>query len=170
MKINAQMAERMDELRDFYAQAGGFLQILAWLWNFLSWRNSRAFCFHFGGPEDKNLVDGMQLKVEKRFMHHYNFPPYSPEKSGEQVLLIAEKLGTEHWQKKRLRWFYQQLENFPYTMRIVSESMASNGSTSQASICASTLALMDGWGSDQSSSCWNRDGLNVWESDEALSL
>jgi polyribonucleotide nucleotidyltransferase len=97
-----------------------------------------------GGPEDRNLIDGMQLKTEKRFMHHYNFPPYSAGEVGRTGSTNRREIGHGALAEKAILMVLPSKEEFPYTMRIVSESMASNGSTSQASICGSTLALMDG--------------------------
>ena len=97
-----------------------------------------------GGPEERNLVDGLQLKVEKRFMHHYNFPPYSSGEVGRFGMTNRREVGHGALAEKALAMVLPSVAEFPYTMRIVSESMASNGSTSQASICAGTLALMDG--------------------------
>ncbi|MEK7105924.1 MAG: polyribonucleotide nucleotidyltransferase, partial [Patescibacteria group bacterium] len=97
-----------------------------------------------GGPEDRNLVDGMQLKVEKRFMHHYNFPPYSAGEVGRAGFTNRREVGHGALAEKALAMVLPAVTDFPYTIRVVSESMASNGSTSQASICASVLALMDG--------------------------
>ena len=97
-----------------------------------------------GGPEDKNLVEGLQLRVEKRFMHHYNFPPYSAGETGRAGFTNRREVGHGALAEKALAMVLPPALEFPYTIRVVSESMASNGSTSQASICASTLALMDG--------------------------
>jgi len=94
--------------------------------------------------EDRNLVDGLQLKEEKRFMHHYNFPPYSSGEVGRAGFTNRREVGHGALAEKALEMVLPTAMEFPYTIRIVSESMASNGSTSQASICASTLALMDG--------------------------
>ena len=73
----------MDELRDLYAQAGGLSSILHGSGIFYRGGTHVLSVLTLGGPEDRNLVDGMQLKVEKRFMHHYNFPPYSAGRSGQ---------------------------------------------------------------------------------------
>ena len=82
--------------------------------------------------------------MEKRFMHHYNFPPYSAGEVGRAGFTNRREVGHGALAEKALAMVLPTEEEFPYTIRIVSESMASNGSTSQASICASTLALMDG--------------------------
>src|SRR3989338_161959 len=81
---------------------------------------------------------------EKRFMHHYNFPPYSAGEVGRAGFTNRREVGHGALAEKALAMVLPAVTDFPYTIRVVSESMASNGSTSQASICASTLALMDG--------------------------
>ncbi len=77
-------------------------------------------------------------------MHHYNFPPYSAGETGRLGGLNRRATGHGALAEKALEPMLPSKESFPYTIRLVSESMASNGSTSQAAICASTLALMDG--------------------------
>jgi len=114
-----------------------------------------------GGPEDRNLIDGLQLKMEKRFMHHYNFPPYSAGETGRAGFTNRREVGHGALAEKALAMVLPSIADFPYTMRIVSESMASNGSTSQASICAGILALMDGWSADSLSGRRYRDGFNA---------
>jgi polyribonucleotide nucleotidyltransferase len=134
----------MDELRDLYAQAGGLSSQLHGSGIFYRGGTHVLSVLTLGGPEERNLVDGLQLKVEKRFMHHYNFPPYSSGEVGRTGFTNRREIGHGALAEKALAMVLPSVSEFPYTMRIVSESMASNGSTSQASICASTLALMDG--------------------------
>lgn len=134
----------MDGLRDLYTQAGGLSPILHGSGIFYRGGTHVLSVLTLGGPEDRNLVDGLQLKVEKRFMHHYNFPPYSAGETGRFGMTNRREVGHGALAEKALAMILPSVADFPYTMRIVSESMASNGSTSQASICASTLALMDG--------------------------
>jgi polyribonucleotide nucleotidyltransferase len=135
---------KMDELRDLFAQAGGLSSILHGSGIFYRGGTHVLSVLTLGGPEERNLVDGLQLKVEKRFMHHYNFPPYSAGEVGRMGSTNRREIGHGALAEKALAMVLPSKNDFPYTMRIVSESMASNGSTSQASICASTLALMDG--------------------------
>lgn len=135
---------KMDELRDLYAQAGGLSSQLHGSGIFYRGGTHVLSVLTLGGPEDRNLVDGLQLKVEKRFMHHYNFPPYSAGETGRAGFTNRREVGHGALAEKALSMILPAVADFPYTMRIVSESMASNGSTSQASICASILALMDG--------------------------
>jgi polyribonucleotide nucleotidyltransferase len=86
----------------------------------------------------------MEIRFEKRFMHHYNFPPFSSGEIGRTGFTNRREIGHGALAEKALAMVLPSKEEFPYTMRIVSESMASNGSTSQASICAGSIALMDG--------------------------
>ncbi|MBP9711881.1 MAG: polyribonucleotide nucleotidyltransferase [Candidatus Pacebacteria bacterium] len=134
----------MDEVRDLYAQAGGVSRVLHGSGIFYRGGTHVLSVLTLGGPEDKLLVDGLQQKVEKRFMHHYNFPPYSAGEVGRAGFTNRREVGHGALAEKAVAMVLPSAINFPYTMRVVSESMASNGSTSQASICATTLALMDG--------------------------
>ena len=96
-----------------------------------------------GGPADQQMLEGMEVVGKKRFMHHYNFPPFS---SGETAPMRGPKrreIGHGALVEKALLPVMPEVEKFPYTIRIVSECVSSNGSTSQASVCASTVALMD---------------------------
>jgi polyribonucleotide nucleotidyltransferase len=97
-----------------------------------------------GGPEAQTTIEGMEVRGTKRFSHHYNFPPYSVGEVGRFTGTGRREMGHGFLVEKALTPVIPNKDLFPYTIRIVSECMASNGSTSQASICASTLALMDG--------------------------
>ena len=134
----------MDELRDLYVQAGGISSILHGSGIFYRGGTHVLSVLTLAGPEEKLLIDGMESKEEKRFMHHYNFPPYSSGEVGRIGTTNRREIGHGALAEKALAMILPTVSEFPYTMRLVSESMASNGSTSQASICASTLALMDG--------------------------
>ena len=135
---------KMDELRVLYAQAGGISSVLHGSGIFYRGGTHVLSVLTLGGPEDRHMVDGMQAKAEKRFMHHYNFPPYSSGETGRAGFTNRREVGHGALAEKALAMVLPSAMDFPYTIRVVSESMASNGSTSQASICASTLALMDG--------------------------
>lgn len=135
---------KMDELRDLYAKAGGLSDMLHGSGVFYRGGTHVLSVLTLGGPEDRLLVDGIQAKFEKRFMHHYNFPPYSSGEVGRATNTNRREIGHGALAEKALAMVLPSPEKFPYTIRVVSESLASNGSTSQASICASTLALMDG--------------------------
>jgi len=135
---------KMDQVRDLYAQAGGVSTVLHGSGIFYRGGTHVLSVLTLGGPEDKLLVDGLQQRVEKRFMHHYNFPPYSAGEVGRAGFTNRREVGHGALAEKALLMVLPSKNDFPYTIRVVSESMASNGSTSQASICAMTLALMDG--------------------------
>ncbi|MGA2417732.1 MAG: polyribonucleotide nucleotidyltransferase [Candidatus Staskawiczbacteria bacterium] len=96
-----------------------------------------------GGPGDQQVLEGMEIVGKKRFMHHYNFPPFS---SGETAPMRGPKrreIGHGALVEKALLPMLPEVEKFSYTIRIVSEVVSSNGSTSQASVCAACIALMD---------------------------
>lgn len=134
---------KMDEVRPLYAQVGGISETLHGTGIFYRGGTHILSALTLGGPEDTQLLDGIEARSEKHFMHHYNFPPYS---SGEVKRMATgrREIGHGMLAEKALRAVLPPKESFPYTIRVVSESMASNGSTSMASICASSLALMDG--------------------------
>lgn len=133
----------MDEVRSLYAQAGGLSSILHGSGIFYRGGTHVLSALTLGGPGDKQEVNGMDVTASRRFMHHYNFPPYSAGEPGRSGFTNRREVGHGALAEKALLMVLPSKEEFPYTIRIVSESMASNGSTSQASICASTLALMD---------------------------
>ncbi len=135
---------KMDEVRNLYAQAGGLSSILHGSGIFYRGETHVLSVLTLGGPDDKNLVDGLQINLEKRFMHHYNFPPFSTGEVKKAGFTSRREVGHGALAEKALAMVLPSVEKFPYTIRLVSEALASNGSTSQASICASTLALMDG--------------------------
>ncbi len=96
-----------------------------------------------GTPRDSQDLDGLSPDDNKRYLHHYNFPPYS---TGEAYMLRGPKrreIGHGALAETALRGMLPPEDQFPYTIRVVSEVMSSNGSTSMASVCGSTLALMD---------------------------
>ncbi len=96
-----------------------------------------------GAPGDQQLLEGMEIRGKKRFMHHYNFPPYS---AGEVKPLRGpgrREIGHGLLAEKALLPLIPNFDDFPYTIRIVSEILSSNGSTSMASVSSSSLALMD---------------------------
>lgn len=96
-----------------------------------------------GALGDVQVLDGLSEEVSKRYMHHYNFPPYSV---GEVRFMRGpgrREIGHGALAEKALEPVIPSETEFPYTIRLVSEVISSNGSTSQASVCASTLALMD---------------------------
>ncbi|MDP3052248.1 MAG: polyribonucleotide nucleotidyltransferase [bacterium] len=95
-----------------------------------------------GAPGDVQLIEGMEIKMKKRFMHHYNFPPFSSGETGRMGNPGRREIGHGALAERALMAVMPTSDIFPYTVRVVSECLSSNGSTSQGSICASTLALM----------------------------
>lgn len=96
-----------------------------------------------GAPGEEQYLDTMEENGTKRFMHHYNFPPFSV---GEVASLRGpgrREIGHGALTERALIPLIPDKENFPYTIRIVSEVLSSNGSSSMASVCASSLSLMD---------------------------
>ncbi len=96
-----------------------------------------------GALGDYQLIDGLGPEVEKRFMHHYNFPNFSVGETGPVRAPGRREIGHGALGERALKYIIPDTADFPYTIRIVSEVLESNGSSSQASICGSTLALMD---------------------------
>ncbi|HZG86759.1 polyribonucleotide nucleotidyltransferase [Paenibacillus sp.] len=96
-----------------------------------------------GAIGDEQILDGLDLEDRKRFMHHYNFPPFSVGEARPLRPPGRREIGHGALGERALAKVIPSEEKFPYTIRLVSEVLESNGSTSQASICASTMALMD---------------------------
>ncbi len=96
-----------------------------------------------GALGDVQILDGLDLEESKRFMHHYNFPPYSVGETGPMRGPGRREIGHGALGERALEKVIPSEAEFPYTIRLVSEVLESNGSSSQASICSSTLALMD---------------------------
>src|SRR5690625_1381982 len=96
-----------------------------------------------GALGDVQILDGLDLEESKRFMHHYNFPQFSVGETGPIRAPGRREIGHGALGEKALEKVLPSETEFPYTIRLVSEVLESNGSSSQASICASTLAMMD---------------------------
>lgn len=96
-----------------------------------------------GAPGDVQRLDGLTLEETKRYMHHYNFPPYSVGEAGFMRGPGRRDVGHGALAERALLPVLPSQEEFPYTIRLVSEVLESNGSTSMGSVCGSTLALMD---------------------------
>jgi polyribonucleotide nucleotidyltransferase len=96
-----------------------------------------------GTPREEQMIDDLSPREKKRYMHHYNFPPYS---TGETWPLRGPKrreIGHGALGERALRPVLPSEDDFAYTLRVVSDVLSSNGSTSMASVCGSTLSLMD---------------------------
>ena len=96
-----------------------------------------------GGTKDNQLMDDLTDEQTKRYIHHYNFPPYSVGEARAPRSPGRREIGHGALAERALLPVIPPVEEFPYAIRVVSEVVSSNGSTSQGSICGSTLALMD---------------------------
>ena len=132
-----------DEVRPLFAEAGGVSPVLHGTGIFYRGGTHVLSVLTLGGPQDSQILEGMEVQGKKRYMHHYNFPPFSSGETGRMGGMNRRAIGHGALAEKALVPVLPEKEIFPYTIRIVSESMASNGSTSMASVCGSTLALLD---------------------------
>jgi len=95
-----------------------------------------------GSPGTKQLVEGMEGEREDRYMHHYNFPPFSVGETSNRLFVGNREIGHGNLAQRALEPVLPDAEKFPYTIRTVTEILESNGSSSMAATCGSTLALM----------------------------
>jgi polyribonucleotide nucleotidyltransferase len=133
---------KLDEIREIYCEASLIPRT----------HGSGLFCrgqtkalsiLTLGAPTDSQLLEGMEIVEKKHFMHHYNFPPYSTGEIKPMRGPGRREIGHGMLAERALLPLIPSFEEFPYTMRIVSEILSSNGSTSMASVSSSSLALMD---------------------------
>ena len=135
----------LDEVRPLYAEAGGVSPVLHGSGIFYRGDTHIFTALTLGGPEAAQLIDTMEDQAtSKRFMHHYNFPPFSVGETGRVGGFNRRMIGHGALAEKALLPVIPDKETFPYTIRLVSETLSSNGSSSMGSVCGSTLALMDG--------------------------
>lgn len=96
-----------------------------------------------GAPGDEQIIEGMEIRTKKRFLHHYNFPPFSTGETKPMRGPGRREIGHGALAGKALLPMVPAKDEFPYTIRVVSEILSSNGSSSMAAVCGATLALMD---------------------------
>jgi polyribonucleotide nucleotidyltransferase len=96
-----------------------------------------------GSAGQEQLLDDLSLVETKRFMHHYNFPPFSTGEVKRMGTPGRREIGHGALVERAIAPVLPSEEDFPYTIRLVSEALSSHGSTSMASVCASSLSLMD---------------------------
>ncbi|KKS44294.1 polyribonucleotide nucleotidyltransferase [Candidatus Azambacteria bacterium RIFOXYD1_FULL_42_11] len=133
----------LDELRPLSAEIG-FLPRTHGSGLFERGETQVLSALTLGAPSDEQIVEGMVIQTKKHFMHQYNFPPYSVGETGRMGSPGRREIGHGALAEKALEPMIPKKEEFPYAIRVVSEVLSSNGSSSMASTCASTLALMDG--------------------------
>ncbi len=131
-----------DDLRKLYAQVGALPRVHG-SGLFMRGETHALATITLGAPGDQQIVEGMEVRAKKSFLLHYNFPPYSTGETKPMRGPGRREIGHGALAAKALTPLLPTKEEFPYTMRVVSEILSSNGSTSQASICAASLALMD---------------------------
>ncbi|MAZ56325.1 polyribonucleotide nucleotidyltransferase [bacterium] len=135
----------MDEVRELYAQAGNVSPVLHGSGIFYRGGTHVFTALTLGGPEAAQLIDTIEERdLKKGYIHHYNFPPFSVGETGRVGGFNRRMIGHGALAEKALVPVIPDKAEFPYTIRLVSETMSSNGSSSMASVCGSTLALMDG--------------------------
>ncbi len=135
----------MDDVRPLFAQAGGISPALHGSGIFYRGETHIFSALTLGGPDDSQILDSIEEDgTKKHFMHHYNFPPFSVGETGRVGGANRRMIGHGTLAEKALLPVIPPKTTFPYTIRLVSETMASNGSSSMGSVCASVLALMDG--------------------------
>ncbi|MCD5382626.1 polyribonucleotide nucleotidyltransferase, partial [Candidatus Gracilibacteria bacterium] len=96
-----------------------------------------------GGPGDVQIIDGVEGDSTKNYFHHYNFPPFSVGEVSNRLMTGNREIGHGALAERALKPVLPSVEDFPYTIRVVSEILSSNGSSSMAATCGSTLSLMD---------------------------
>ena len=139
-----QDGRKIDEIRPLYAQAGKLSNVIHGTGIFYRGDTHVLSALTLGTPADAQIIDTIEEPdSKKRFMHHYNFPPFSVGETGKVGGFNRRAIGHGALVEKALRPVIPSEEEFPYTIRIVSETLSSNGSSSQASVCASSLALFD---------------------------
>ncbi len=132
-----------DQVREIYTQAGGVAPMLHGTGVFYRGETHVLAALTLGGPEAVQEIEGMEIRDSKHFMLHYNFPPYSTGETGRMGGTNRRMIGHGALAEKALAAVIPSKESFPYTIRIVSEVLSSNGSSSMGSVCGGTLALLD---------------------------
>lgn len=133
---------KLDEIREIYCE-GGLIPRTHGSGLFCRGQTKSLSILTLGAPGDQQLLEGMEIVAKKRFMHHYNFPPYSAGEIRPMRGPGRREIGHGMLAEKSLLPLIPSFEEFPYTIRIVTEILSSNGSTSMASVSSSSLALMD---------------------------
>ncbi len=133
---------KLDEVRELYAEIG-FLRRAHGSAVFIRGNTQALASVTIAPPGAEQLVETMETSTKRRFMLHYNFPPYSVGETGRLGGPGRREIGHGALAEKAVRPLIPSKEDFPYTIRVVSEILSSNGSSSMATVCASCLALMD---------------------------
>ena len=133
---------KIDEIRPISAQVG-FLPRTHGSAIFTRGETQGLSVVTLGPSSMEQIIEGPEGEEKKRYMHHYSFPPYSVGETGRMMSPNRREIGHGALAEKALEPVIPDISVFPYAIRVVSEIMSSNGSTSQAAVCGSTLSLMD---------------------------
>ncbi|MFA6522032.1 MAG: polyribonucleotide nucleotidyltransferase [Patescibacteria group bacterium] len=133
---------KIDEVRPLFSEVGVLPRVHG-SGHFMRGETQVLSVCTLGAPGDKQTLDGMETVGEKQYMHHYNFPPFSVGEAKPLRGTGRREVGHGALAEKAVECMLPKKEDFPYAIRVVSEVLNSNGSSSMASTCASTLALMD---------------------------
>ncbi|MCA9357406.1 polyribonucleotide nucleotidyltransferase, partial [Candidatus Kaiserbacteria bacterium] len=135
----------MDAVRELFAQAGNISPALHGSGIFYRGGTHIFSALTLAGPDSSQVIDTIEDPDSKKtFLHHYNFPPYSVGETGRVGGFNRRMIGHGALAEKALVPVIPLKTDFPYTIRLVSETLSSNGSSSMGSVCGSTIALMDG--------------------------
>lgn len=133
---------KLDEIRPLYAEIG-ILKRLHGSGLFIRGETQALAVTTLAAPGAEQLVETMEVSGKRRFMLHYNFPPYSTGETGRMGGVGRREIGHGNLAEKAVKAIIPSQDEFPYTIRVVSEILSSNGSTSMATVCAASLSLMD---------------------------
>ena len=134
---------KLDEVRPIQAAAGVLPKRVHGSGLFQRGLTQVLSCATLGTPSDAQEMDDLNPSTEKTYLHHYNFPPYSTGETRPMRSPGRREIGHGALAERALVPVLPPKESFPYVLRVVSECLSSNGSTSMGSVCGSTLALMD---------------------------
>lgn len=134
---------KLDEIRNLFAEID-YLPRVHGSGVFVRGQTKALSILTLGGPGEEKILEGVEFDGKKRFMHHYNFPPFSVGDSRPSRGPGRREIGHGRLGEKALEPVIPNFDNFPYTIRVVSEVLSSNGSSSMASTCAACLSLMAG--------------------------
>lgn len=132
-----------DEIRKISCEVGLFPDTTHGTGLFTRGRTQALTILALGSIKEAQRIDSLEVEEFKRFIHHYNFPPYSTGETGFMRGPKRREIGHGALAERALKPVIPEESEFPYSLRLVSEVLESNGSTSMASVCGSTLALMD---------------------------
>ncbi len=133
---------KIDEVRELFTEIG-LLKRLHGSALFMRGNTQALAVTTLAAPGAEQLIETMEISAKRRFMLHYNFPPYSTGEVGRMGGVGRREVGHGNLAEKAIKAVLPTQEEFPYTIRVVSEILSSNGSSSMASACAASLSLMD---------------------------